>query len=630
MKLTRATICIAFALLILGQAIGAFSLNARAANATTRTLTVPDNYPSISAAIANASSGDTVYVKSGTYYENVAVNKPLSIVGENAQSTIVIGSGGVPSQSVFNVSSSNVEISGFTIESLNYSVAIPSKFATGVGVGGDSCTITGNNILNVYRGIYVGGWGDLCGGKSFTTISANNITRTFSDGVRLFGGSGNKIYGNNLVGCNASAIAIDGYLNQIYQNNLHGNRQGIGVGSQNTVIFGNNITNSINWGIYFEASNTVTAANYIAGNRWGIYLSPSFAPGNNTFYHNDFINNTKHVNVGSAYNIQNWDNGYQSGGNYWSNYTGADNNNDGIGDTTLALESGNVDHYPLMAPFDVSTPGTMPVAIQPGAIQADHIAALWNFDEILPNGETPDATGNNPAVMGYVTGNISCPPEPNLVSGRVGQALNFDVPQYAWAFASPSLDIPQELTIDAWVKVTGYENTTFNNFVVYCTRTLDKYPERVYGLSVNGMTPENATSGPQGALCAYVYTDSGYNEIVTLKPAITLNTWEHLVFTRSLTTGMHIYVNGVEQAIRVTYGSQNPTGDIKKGTELNIGHDYIGELDSISFSDVATALQSKSEAVWMDWWFWATLTAGAAFLASVVFLIRRGRSQAAA
>jgi hypothetical protein len=139
------------------------------------------------------------------------------------------------------------------------------------------------------------------------------------------------------------------------------------------------------------------------------------------------------------------------------------------------------------------------------------------------------------------------------------------------------------------------------------------------------MSPENATSGPQGALCGYVYTDTGYNEIVTLQPAISLNQWTHVVFTRSLSTGMHIYVNGVEQSARITYGVQNPTGSIKKGTELNIGHDYIGVIDELRVSDTAIVpqIEIQNPAFWEEWWFWATIVFGILFIAGIVFFIKR-------
>jgi hypothetical protein len=62
-----------------------------------------------------------------------------------------------------------------------------------------------------------------------------------------------------------------------------------------------------------------------------------------------FIGSVSHGNI--------WDNGYPSGGNYWSNYTGIDlysgpyqnvTGGDGIGDRPHTINSNNTDHYPLM------------------------------------------------------------------------------------------------------------------------------------------------------------------------------------------------------------------------------------------------------------------------------------------
>ncbi len=104
--------------------------------------------------------------------------------------------------------------------------------------------------------------------------------------------------------------------------------------------------------------------NNITGNYIGIRFSSS---SNNTVNHNNFINNDVDVYDPNWYYPQSnpstsiWDNGYPSGGNYWSNYEGTDlysgvyqneTGSDGIGDTPCVFIAENeivcTDHYPLM------------------------------------------------------------------------------------------------------------------------------------------------------------------------------------------------------------------------------------------------------------------------------------------
>jgi nitrous oxidase accessory protein len=55
-----------------------------------QTIVVPDNYPTISAAIGNATKGDTILVRSGTYQEHtLIINKALTIIGEGTSNTII-------------------------------------------------------------------------------------------------------------------------------------------------------------------------------------------------------------------------------------------------------------------------------------------------------------------------------------------------------------------------------------------------------------------------------------------------------------------------------------------------------------------------------------------------------------
>ena len=50
-----------------------------------------------------------------------------------------------------------------------------------------------------------------------------------------------------------------------------------------------------------------------------------------------------------------FDDGYPSGGNYWDDYTGADANKNGIGDTPYFIAENNQDTHPIMNPVDIAT-----------------------------------------------------------------------------------------------------------------------------------------------------------------------------------------------------------------------------------------------------------------------------------
>jgi parallel beta-helix repeat protein len=53
--------------------------------------TGPHNYTKIQDAIDNVSDGDTVFVYTGIYYENITVDKSIDLIGEDKQSTIING-----------------------------------------------------------------------------------------------------------------------------------------------------------------------------------------------------------------------------------------------------------------------------------------------------------------------------------------------------------------------------------------------------------------------------------------------------------------------------------------------------------------------------------------------------------
>ena len=55
-------------------------------HAESKTIVVPDDYPTIQQAVNQANPGETVYVKVGNYCGTVEITKPIALIGENNKS----------------------------------------------------------------------------------------------------------------------------------------------------------------------------------------------------------------------------------------------------------------------------------------------------------------------------------------------------------------------------------------------------------------------------------------------------------------------------------------------------------------------------------------------------------------
>jgi parallel beta-helix repeat protein len=593
-------------------------INVQASKAS-RNLVVPDDYSTINAAVNAASQGDAVLVKSGIYYENIQIDKSLTLEGEDSKNTIIIGSGGVQrgAVAVLTLAADHIQISGFTITNLNRP---KSDYNNGINVEADNCAITGNIIQNTYAGIF-------CSIQSLTTISDNNITGNLRDGIRFDGGSLNTISKNNITENGQSGIAINGYSDTIIQNNIENNYRGIGLGSTYSVTFGNNIASNTESGIYLAGSQNIISANNNSKNKYGVFLTNQLAaPFGNKFYHNNFIENVNNAHNDYSSLVENWDDGRQSGGNYWSDYSSrfpnaSEIDASGLGSIPYLINSNNTDNFPLLTPFNISNTQNLPSAIPPPTTEPSCVVAAWSFDTVDSSGITPDATGKNPAILGAVAGNESY--VPTQVDGMFGKALSFNGTSYVAVPASPSLEISEEITIDAWVNVQSIKNVDYNNIIVESVRATAALPTRTLGLAINGETPQNASSPPEGVLRGYVMTRDGIlNEIVTKEP-VPLKQWIHIVYTRSLTSGMHISVDGVEKKVTATSGSANPTGPAITQNEIYIGHDAIIQIDEMSITNTS---QPITPSLLMQWWLWVIIFASTGS-GIILYLYKRSRTQ---
>jgi len=282
-----------------------------------RTWTVDDDGPAdfstIQDAIDNASAGDTVFVRNGAYYEHVVVNKTLTLVGESKDSTIIDGSN---NGYVVDVLADNVSISQFTLQNAGSSWS-------GVNVESSGTVIRDNLMIDNRGGVWVRP------GSLNTTISGNNIFNkqpSYADGIRLWS-SGTLVTGN-IVMNESTGIGLDWTSDNIVRNN--------------TVV-----TNYIGIGASNAAYDNVFSENTIANSSYG-FLTVIYS---SKFFHNNIMDNSVQVAFYGSGHANVWDDGYPSGGNYWSNYNGIDSGGDGLGDEPYVIDASNQDNYPLMSPW---------------------------------------------------------------------------------------------------------------------------------------------------------------------------------------------------------------------------------------------------------------------------------------
>lgn len=320
---------------------------------STRTLVVPDQYPTIQDAVGNASAGDTVYVKDGTYYvsgvEGLTLGKPLSLVGQDRQATTIEFSGNsYGAGSVIDITADNVALSGFTIDA----IGIP----TGLHLESSNCKIDGNIIENT-------SWAAIQSEfDENNVITSNSITSNADNGIYL-PSSDSIISNNSITNNNGTAITIDSSENvTVSQNHISDNGNGILIRFYGPFyIFGNYIADNIGFGIQFgeNCSNSAVYNNNLIHNQIGIDLmnfatTTSLAPlrvdgyplgEGNVVYKNNFDNSVNakverafpydvgYVNNGT--DIVSWDKGLA--GNSWSNF---------YLPFFYEIDSNNIDHYP--------------------------------------------------------------------------------------------------------------------------------------------------------------------------------------------------------------------------------------------------------------------------------------------
>jgi parallel beta-helix repeat protein len=168
------------------------------------TIYVPDDYLTIQQAVNNATEGDVIRVRAGTYIENVNVNKPLTIRSENGyDSTIVRAEDQF--EDVFEVTADYVNISGFTVNGLR------RWGKAGISLKADYCNISNNHCSNNADGIFLS--------RSNRNRISNNKCSNNDAGIRLEYSNDNSVTNNTCSNNSVGGI----HLEYSKDNKLKGN-----------------------------------------------------------------------------------------------------------------------------------------------------------------------------------------------------------------------------------------------------------------------------------------------------------------------------------------------------------------------------------------------------------------------
>lgn len=252
-------------------------------------------------------------------------------------------------------------------------------------------TVSNNRVSSSKRGIYLYS-------SDRNAIAGNTVSFSNCRGIYLILSNHNTISDSTLWGNKYGIVLGDSDNNTVTDNNVWDNtRTGIVIGPEVYLGPGSNDNNIINNTVFsnrdgivlYDSYNNNVSNNSLVNNINGVYISLG---GNNRIYHNNLVDNTQQAYDDTDANQ--WDDGYPSGGNYWSDYTGLDlksgpgqdlPGNDGIGDTPYVIDFNSQDRYPLM-----NLTGTYPPSapLNLSATAGDRQVFLaWNapsFDGGLP------------------------------------------------------------------------------------------------------------------------------------------------------------------------------------------------------------------------------------------------------
>ncbi len=348
----------------------------------------------------------------------------------------------------------------------------------GLGVQSDLALLTNSTLES-------GEAGAIVRGTTHSQVLDLKVANNSGTGIQLTWTNDARVEGCRLWN-NSQGIGIGGTGNIVIRNKIERNFNGMVIGGTGHLIEENWVSDNTNYGIKVGAAEWVNVSgNTLEANKIGIYMANSErttvvdnAIANNTqhglylimgysnvIYHNEFLTNAVQGFDDDTGSSNRWYQFYPTGGNYWSDYTGADSfsgpmqnilGSDGIGDTPYPVDANTRDIYPLMRKPNWSD-------FQPPVVEYVRINGMTSV--IIPQGTsnvTLTARGNDTVTGGsdvgganYTYGSGNWPSNPMAAIGPLAPVREFEATVVTSFLPVGSYD----LCVYAW-DVAGNQNLT--------------------------------------------------------------------------------------------------------------------------------------------------------------------------
>jgi nitrous oxidase accessory protein len=321
---------------------------------------------SIAAAIGAARPGDTVRVEKGNYSEHIVIDKPLTLQGSGHPSI-----DGQNSGDVIRVRASDVTIQGFIVRNSGSDLSAQNA-GVYIEPGANRATVQDCELVYNLFGVWLENSKDSQVLRNVITGKRDLLSAARGNGIQVYNTTGARILDNN-ISYTRDGIYVDISNNALFRGNkIHHVRYGTHYMNTNNSTWENNqsylnrgglalmevrnltVRNNAAWGnedhgimlrtiqdshiennvvagngrgfFIYDAEYNVVKNNLVTGNQIGVHLSAG--SGNNQVDGNDFIGNQVQIKYVASRDVE-WG---KTQGNYWGNYSGWDQNGDGVGD----------------------------------------------------------------------------------------------------------------------------------------------------------------------------------------------------------------------------------------------------------------------------------------------------------